>query len=165
MTGRPEPADPRGRDYRAEQITVFYDRSRCVHFAECVRGLPEVFDTRHRPWIQPDGAAADQIAEVVRRCPSGALHYKLTATHKLTATDEPTGTHDPTGAGELTGADEEPIRPTRVEATDWGPLVVSGELRIALPDGGELRETRAALCACRTTGNPPFCDAACRRTS
>src|SRR5829696_4662875 len=64
------------RSYTAQGVTVFYDRGRCLHFAECVRGLPQVFDARKRPWIQPENAPAEQVAEVVRRCPSGALHYR-----------------------------------------------------------------------------------------
>jgi uncharacterized Fe-S cluster protein YjdI len=58
-------------------VTVFYDRGRCLHFAECVLGLPEVFDVKKRPWIQPQNASAEQVAEVMRRCPSAALHYRL----------------------------------------------------------------------------------------
>ncbi|MER5227383.1 (4Fe-4S)-binding protein [Streptomyces flaveus] len=27
---------------------------------ECVRGLPEVFDTAARPWVRTDGAATDR---------------------------------------------------------------------------------------------------------
>jgi len=30
----------------------------------------------HRPWIAPDAASAALVAEVIRRCPSGALHYQ-----------------------------------------------------------------------------------------
>src|SRR5919112_5678253 len=65
------------RAYSGPDVTVFYDGGRCLHFAECVRGLPEVFDVEKRPWIQPQNASAEQAAEVVRRCPSGALHYRL----------------------------------------------------------------------------------------
>ena len=60
------------RAYNAPKVTVYYDRERCLHFAECVRGLPQVFDVKKRPWIQPDNASAEEVAEVVRRCPSGA---------------------------------------------------------------------------------------------
>ena len=31
---------------------MFYDRSRCRHYAESVRGLPQVFDPARRPWIR-----------------------------------------------------------------------------------------------------------------
>ena len=63
--------------YPGKRIVVTFDGEVCRHAAECVRGLPEVFDTKQRPWIQPDNAPADQVAEVVRRCPSGALQYRL----------------------------------------------------------------------------------------
>src|ERR1700722_10817896 len=64
-----------GKPYPGRRITVYYDAERCRHFAECVRGLPQVFDVARRPWISPDAAEAEELAEVIRRCPSGALHY------------------------------------------------------------------------------------------
>ncbi|WP_329037798.1 (4Fe-4S)-binding protein [Streptomyces sp. NBC_01725] len=63
--------------YTSQSITVTFEAGRCLHAAECVRGLPEVFDPGRRPWIRPDGAGAGRVAEVVRRCPSGALQYEL----------------------------------------------------------------------------------------
>ncbi|MFE4535257.1 (4Fe-4S)-binding protein [Streptomyces scopuliridis] len=63
--------------YQGQSITVTFEARRCLHAAECVNGLPEVFDTAARPWIRPDGADAERLAEVVRRCPSGALQYEL----------------------------------------------------------------------------------------
>jgi uncharacterized Fe-S cluster protein YjdI/CDGSH-type Zn-finger protein len=142
--GRPSvtmatPADGnrRGRAYTAPQVTVFYDRSRCRHYAECVRGLPQVFDPAHWPWIRADLADADTVAEVVRRCPTGALHYRLRADQS-----------------------EEPPRPTIITPDVRGPLLVRGELVLDTPEG-PLAETRAALCACGRTRNQPFCDGAC----
>jgi len=49
---------------------------RCVHAAECLRGLPQVFNVRRRPWVDPNAAAPERIAEVISRCPSGALSFK-----------------------------------------------------------------------------------------
>ncbi|MEE2038979.1 (4Fe-4S)-binding protein [Nocardiopsis sp. CT-R113] len=63
--------------YEGRSITVTFEGGRCLHAAECVRGLPEVFDTARRPWIQPDGASVDRLVDVVERCPSGALQYRL----------------------------------------------------------------------------------------
>jgi uncharacterized Fe-S cluster protein YjdI len=63
--------------YEGKSITVTFEARRCLHAAECVNGLPEVFDPGERPWIRPDGAEAERLAEVVRRCPSGALQYEL----------------------------------------------------------------------------------------
>ena len=64
------------RTYTGEKIDVSYDRALCWHAAECIRGLPEVFHPENRPWITPDAADPDLVAEVVRRCPSGALRYE-----------------------------------------------------------------------------------------
>jgi uncharacterized Fe-S cluster protein YjdI/CDGSH-type Zn-finger protein len=136
---RSEAPDPRGRAYRGERITVYYDARRCCHFAECVRGLHDVFNTNARPWIQPDNAGADLLAEVVRRCPTGALHYEL-----------------------VDGPDEEQPGPTRVEAVKDGPLLLRGEMLVQT-SAGELRDVRAALCRCGLTANQPFCDDACKR--
>jgi uncharacterized Fe-S cluster protein YjdI/CDGSH-type Zn-finger protein len=130
---------PRGKAYRGERITVYYNAQRCLHFAECVRGLHDVFDTNARPWIQPENAEADLVAEVVRRCPTGALHYELTD-----------------------GPDEQEHGPIRVEAVERGPLLLRGEMLLQTP-AGELRDVRAALCRCGLTENEPFCDHACRR--
>lgn len=65
------------KHYEGEQIEVTYDTARCLHAAECVRGLPAVFDTTKRPWVNPDAVDGDQLAAVIRRCPTGALHYTL----------------------------------------------------------------------------------------
>ncbi|MGW7757488.1 (4Fe-4S)-binding protein [Streptomyces violaceusniger] len=65
------------KTYQAQSISVTFEARRCLHAAECVQGLPEVFDIAKRPWIQPDNATAERLAEVVRRCPSGALQYEL----------------------------------------------------------------------------------------
>jgi uncharacterized Fe-S cluster protein YjdI len=116
---------------------VFYDRGRCRHYAECVRGLPQVFDPTRRSWIRADLADARAVAEVVRRCPTGALHDRLGA-------EEP----------------EEPTHPTVIAPVPGGPLLVRGELVLDTPEG-PLPETRAALCACGRTQNQPFCDGAC----
>jgi uncharacterized Fe-S cluster protein YjdI len=34
-----------------------------------------VFDAKRSPWIDPDGAGADEIAAQVAKCPSGALKF------------------------------------------------------------------------------------------
>lgn len=59
--------------YSGTAIDVTFDAQVCRHAAECVRGLPAVFDTKARPWINPDGASAAAVEAQVARCPSGAL--------------------------------------------------------------------------------------------
>jgi uncharacterized Fe-S cluster protein YjdI len=65
-----------GKAYVGKDITVYYDANVCIHAAECVRGAHSVFNTQARPWIKPDAEPADLVAEVIGRCPSGALQYE-----------------------------------------------------------------------------------------
>ncbi|MEU1174705.1 (4Fe-4S)-binding protein [Streptomyces microflavus] len=47
-----QPTDPAAaRSYDGEGITVSFDAHRCLHAAECVRGLPAVFEVGRKPWI------------------------------------------------------------------------------------------------------------------
>lgn len=68
------------RLYTGPLVDVSYDREICRHAAECVRGMPEVFDTHKRPWINPEVAdtqeLADHLREVIGRCPTRALHVE-----------------------------------------------------------------------------------------
>lgn len=59
--------------YLGRDVNVTFDGEVCIHAAECVKGLPAVFDTGRKPWILPDAAPADDVVRVVDRCPSGAL--------------------------------------------------------------------------------------------
>ena len=125
------------REYKGEAITVLYDVRRCIHAAECVRGLPDVFDSKARPWIDPDGAAAQRVAEVVERCPTGALAYVRSD-----------------------GGPEEVSAPEpRMELVKDGPIYVRGPIAVVdaegKPCGGP---PRAALCRCGHSKNKPFCD-------
>jgi uncharacterized Fe-S cluster protein YjdI/predicted GNAT family acetyltransferase/CDGSH-type Zn-finger protein len=120
--------------YHGAAISVTFDRARCLHAAECLRGLPSVFDTSRRPWILPDEASADRVEAVIRKCPSGALHYER-----------------PDGPAET------PDAPTHLTAREDEPLWVRGDIEIETADG-PIHETRAALCHCGKTDNTPFCD-------
>jgi uncharacterized Fe-S cluster protein YjdI len=57
--------------YEGRGGIVTYDAKRCIHAAECVHGLPAVFDSKAKPWINPDGADAAALAAVVDRCQAG----------------------------------------------------------------------------------------------
>ena len=70
----PEPSGV--RLYPLDGGAVVWEAARCRHAAECVRGLPEVFDTSKRPWIQPGHAAPGDVERVVARCPTRALTFR-----------------------------------------------------------------------------------------
>ena len=120
--------------YKSDGIVVEYDVARCIHVAECFRGLPKVFDPERRPWIDPTLASADAIAEVVRRCPTGALHYRRLEEQ------------------------EQPPQRNEVRAAADGPLYLNGRFVMHMPGGERVEETRVALCRCGASLNKPYCD-------
>ena len=125
------------KDYRSEGITVTFDLDRCIHSAECIHSLPEVFDVEKRPWIQPEESDPSTVAEVVTRCPTGALQFVR-----------------------KDGGNEEPIPEENVvTVAKDGPLYVRGDIEIKEHDGTTfLEDTRVALCRCGESQNKPFCD-------
>jgi uncharacterized Fe-S cluster protein YjdI/CDGSH-type Zn-finger protein len=123
------------KTYTGDGIEVSFDLDRCIHVGECLLSLPGVFDLRRRPWIDTNGAGPDAIAEVVERCPSGALQYRR-----------------------LDGGAAETHTGTTVEPMRNGPLRVTGEIHVRLDDGSEEVLPRATLCRCGGSERKPFCD-------
>ncbi|MCZ6529484.1 MAG: CDGSH iron-sulfur domain-containing protein [Chloroflexi bacterium] len=123
--------------YTSEAIDVTFDPKRCIHAAECVRGLPAVFDRNKRPWAQPGNAGADDVSMVVVRCPTGALHFERND-----------------------GGEAEPIAgENTITLVKDGPLFVRGNVEIWTASGETVSvETRLALCRCGASANKPFCD-------
>lgn len=123
--------------YKSNDIEVLYDQKRCIHAAECVRGLPGVFDINRKPWIDPELATADEIAAVIKRCPSGALKFVHSDNSKQEVLNN---------AG-------------RINVPQDGPLYISGDVTIIDQNGKEVtHEGRVALCRCGASKNKPFCD-------
>ncbi len=117
----------------SDKISVNFDGKKCIHARRCVLGLPEVFNPGAKgQWIFPEHAAADDIARLVRDCPSGALTYER-----------------------KDGANTEEL-PKVNSARLWenGPVEYRGDVHI---DGQEPR-IRAVICRCGQSKNKPFCD-------
>ena len=126
----------KSREYVGDGIVVRYDLGRCIHAAECVKGLPTVFDVKKRPWVDPHAASPERIAETIRSCPSGALTYRR-----------------------MDGGPQEAPPPASVRLEPNGPLYVEGEIALADHEGNPIDAgVRAALCRCGHSKNKPFCD-------
>ncbi len=139
------------KDYEGDGIVVHWEPERCIHSAVCIRGLPSVFDTDVRPWVEPTGASADEVATVVDTCPSRALTY--------TRTDGA-----PEGPGSRAAVQSAGSEPVVVTPRPNGPLVVMGELRVLGADGDELSQgSRHFFCRCGGSENKPFCDGTHKR--
>ena len=125
------------REYRSDEIVISWEPEYCIHTANCLMGLPEVFDVGRRPWVSIDATAADEIARVVMTCPTGALHFQR-----------------------LDGGEQEaPPEELSVQPRPNGPLFLRGKIRIVDARGSVIRQdARVALCRCGQSGNKPFCD-------
>lgn len=125
------------RNYKGRGIDVSYDIRRCIHASECVRGLPSVFNRQRVPWIVPDAASSAGVAEVILKCPTGALRFER----------------------KDAGLPEPVPRANTITLVPNGPLYLRGQVRILSPQGEVLHEdTRVALCRCGASNNKPFCD-------
>jgi CDGSH-type Zn-finger protein/uncharacterized Fe-S cluster protein YjdI len=120
------------RRYTGTNIDITYNLRRCIHAEHCIHSLGRVFDKDARPWINANGATADEVTEAVLGCPSGALHFER-----------------------KDGGLAEAIPETNTVIV-WrnGPLQFIGDLHV----GDTIVETRATLCRCGASRNKPFCD-------
>lgn len=123
-------------DYEGNGVTVHDNRGICAHAGRCTDGLPSVFRLKQEPWIDPEGASAEEVIATVKRCPSGALSYS-------------------SGGEEHRDRDGEPA----VFVSPNGPYVVSGGPELLDTERGEgASREHFTLCRCGGSKNKPFCD-------
>lgn len=124
--------------YVGEKITIFDSRYICCHDGSCVMNLPEVFKMREKPWIDPNGAEAERIIEVIKKCPSGALTYSYN-NEKV----------------------EEWFDEQKVIIKKDGPYYVQGGVKVRDSlDSNEtaITEDHYSLCRCGKSKHSPYCD-------
>ncbi len=125
-------------DYPAPDITVHDNRGVCAHAGRCTDGLPQVFRLRTEPFVDPNAASPEQIADTIKKCPSGALSYSIDGEEYS-----------------VRGGD------TMIVFAPNGPYVVKGGAEIV---NAELLEEATAdhfaLCRCGKSKNKPFCSGA-----
>lgn len=64
------------KKYSNGEVMVLWDASKCIHSANCVKNLPEVFKPKEKPWVQMENSTSENIISTVNKCPSGALSLK-----------------------------------------------------------------------------------------
>lgn len=130
-------SDNKTTTYKGNNIDVQWDGRLCIHIGECGYSEGELFVGGRDPWCQPDLVADDNVKDVVKRCPSGALTYN----------------------DKSQGDNEKPASCNTVQVSYNGPLYIQGELHIEnAPQDMPGVSYRAALCRCGQSGNKPFCD-------
>src|SRR5262245_40482071 len=122
--------------YIGRQVTIHDNRSICAHAGFCTDRLKAVFRMKQEPWIDPDGASAEEIIETVKSCPSGALSYSIESV-------------------EYRDQDRDPL----VRVTDNGPYAVTGGIElVGVTFAAGASKEHYTLCRCGASKNKPFCD-------
>lgn len=123
--------------FQGEKMDVSWDERLCIHIAECGQAKGELFVGGRKPWCVPDNSESNEVEDIVKRCPSGALSYQYK-----------------NGTSETLSAKE-----NKVTAIYNGPLYIEGDLEIdGAKDDMSSVKFRAALCRCGASKNKPFCD-------
>lgn len=122
--------------YTSDGITVVWQPSKCIHSKICFHGLPAVFNPENRPWVTMEETTSEDIIAQVRQCPSGALSIE-----------------------ENMDSNADVESGTQINVTQGGPLLVTGDLVLTLPNGEQLeKQGVTALCRCGASANKPYCD-------
>ena len=132
-----QPAGKAGilKKYKNDDITVVWRPTLCIHAAECVKRLPEVYHPQEKPWINIENASTDALKSQIDKCPSGALSYYMNNKNKIMEAQ------------------------IKVNAMENGPLLVDGPIEVTKPDGTvEIKEKITAFCRCGASANKPYCD-------
>jgi CDGSH-type Zn-finger protein len=126
----------RRASYVGKRITIHDNRGICAHAGFCTDRLASVFRMKQEPWIDANGASAEEIIETVRKCPSGALSYSVDDVEYHREAREP-----------------------MVTVTDDGPYAITGGIElIGVTFGEGASKEHYTLCRCGASKNKPFCD-------
>ncbi len=152
--------DPDNREYKNDDITVFWKPGYCIHATTCYRELIEVFNPRKRPWVDMKGAPTERIIEVVKKCPTRALTYKWNDKEKEGQFEENEKQSGQSSADEVA----EDTEMVSIQVMKDGPLVVQGKFEIYDADGKKLRAmSMTSFCRCGNSRSMPFCDGTHRK--
>ncbi len=123
--------------YPGNTVDVEWDSRLCIHIGECGRAKGDLFVGGRKPWCVPDLVSQEEVIDVIKRCPTGALTYHCKDSN---VTELPDGQNT-------------------ITLTYNGPYFVRGHLHI---EGAAKNQPglafRAALCRCGQSKNKPFCD-------
>ncbi|KUO65875.1 MAG: hypothetical protein APF84_01050 [Gracilibacter sp. BRH_c7a] len=132
----PDDDTNRWKEYTGKDILVYFNLSVCSHSAICLRKLPEVFNLKKRPWVNPDGADYRRVMQVIEECPSGALSYSVN--------------------GKMY---EPPARAAKITVYRGGEYNIEGGIELSGDnDPTPADSERYSLCSCGNTKHTPFCD-------
>ena len=129
------------KEYTNGELTIEWKPKLCIHAAECVKALPEVYNPKEKPWLKIENATSEELKNQIKKCPSGALNYYVN------------------GEKDLKLKSTSPY--TKVEVSENGPLLLFGKLIVLDKEGNKTeKENTTAFCRCGESKNKPYCDGA-----
>ena len=127
------------KEYTNDEVTIVWEPDKCIHSGICVKGLPNVFRPKVRPWLRIEGASTEELVNQVKQCPSGALSFYMNGEADETA---------------------ESLN-TKVEVLENGPLLIYGTLKVTNKgESTDIKRKTTAFCRCGGSENKPYCDGA-----
>ncbi len=141
--------DGKVKEYSNGEVTVYWRPDLCIHSANCLIELPEVFDSGKRPWINIKAASTEEIIRTVNTCPSRALVYRLNGKTRI----------------QKTSKKKKIAKFARVQILNNGPALITGNFIVRDANKKKVRVSGdvIALCRCGGTKSPPFCDGTHRK--
>jgi len=133
------------KEYSNGEVTVYWRSELCIHSANCLIGLPEVFNMKKKPWINVHASNSKDIMKTIDTCPSRALTY-LKSTKFVTS--------KPRAKAKMKS------KFARIHILKNGPVLVTGNfiVRDSRKKKLKIENEVAALCRCGNSKKKPFCD-------
>ncbi|HEY9117840.1 MAG TPA: (4Fe-4S)-binding protein [Roseivirga sp.] len=122
------------KEYTNGEITVLWKPEQCIHSGICLRGLPQVFDLKQKPWVNMEAAKSEQIVNLVKECPSKALSIKGVKFKEKDNSD------------------------VEVTLINGGPLIIKGGATVFNRKNTEVFKETVSFCRCGRSGKFPYCD-------
>jgi uncharacterized Fe-S cluster protein YjdI len=133
------------KEYSNGEITVYWKAELCIHSANCLMGMPRVFNSKRKPWVNVTGADSKEVMKTVDSCPSRALTYLKSSTLSIRKPRKKKK-HAPKFA--------------KVQILKDGPALITGNFIIRDAKKKKIRigSAVAAICRCGGSKKKPFCD-------
>ncbi|MFP4489317.1 MAG: (4Fe-4S)-binding protein [Bacteroidales bacterium] len=148
------------REYKNDEITVYWKASSCIHASTCTNELPGVFNPDRRPWVKMEASVTEKIIEVVDKCPVDALTWKWNddRKNKDVGIEHPNHIKNRRRSLLNKGAVENEQQAT-INIMENGPFIINGGFLLERDNSSRSKfNGTVSLCRCGASKMKPFCD-------
>jgi uncharacterized Fe-S cluster protein YjdI len=122
------------KEYTNNEITVVWQPEKCIHSGICLKGLPQVFDLKTKPWVTMSNAGSEEIVKLVKECPSKALSIKGVNFKKVDNSQ------------------------VKVILIPNDPLIIKGGATVENRKDETVHHETVSFCRCGRSAKHPYCD-------